>query len=181
MRLTCDSKFANYIDTKVAITVDIFCFRHFRRFWAPPNCCEEHRISFDTFHSRYMALWRVALPVKPTWQAKCKKKFQLLKKEGCLDIQLSFSDPSTFGANKNPDSNPGLPDFSWYKHTKTGKIHRMTTKYTKLSSTTPNGRKTYQKDKNTSIFPIQMPSKIHTNWYFGMPIFHPANLLKPLK
>jgi hypothetical protein len=38
---------------------------------------------------------------------------------------------------------PGLPDFSWYhtKHTKTGKIDQITTKYSKCPLIVPNGCK----------------------------------------
>jgi hypothetical protein len=46
----------------------------------------------------------------------------------------------------------GLPDLSWSKHTKTGKIYQMTTNYTKWHQTTytkwpqtiPNDHKLYQ-------------------------------------
>jgi hypothetical protein len=37
----------------------------------------------------------------------------------------------------------GLPDFSWSKHTKTGKIYQMAIKYKKCPQNTPNGHKIY--------------------------------------
>jgi hypothetical protein len=56
---------------------------------------------------------------------------------------------------------PGLPDFSWSKHLKTGKIYHMTTnyvyqmaiKYKKWPQTTTNGHKMYKH------FPFKGPPK----------------------
>jgi hypothetical protein len=39
---------------------------------------------------------------------------------------------------------PGLPDFSWSKHTKTGKIYQMNTNNTKWPLNIPKGRKIFQ-------------------------------------
>jgi hypothetical protein len=64
---------------------------------------------------------------------------------------------------------PGLPDFSWPKHTKTGKIYPMTTNYTKLIQNIPNGYKIYQH------FPFQGSPK-HTKKFFVMKINHLATL-----
>jgi hypothetical protein len=38
----------------------------------------------------------------------------------------------------------GLPDFSWFKPTKTGKIHKMTANYTKRPYIIPNDLKIFQ-------------------------------------
>jgi hypothetical protein len=42
------------------------------------------------------------------------------------------------------DSAPGLPDFSWFKLTKMGKIYQMNTTYAKRPEGIQNGRKIFQ-------------------------------------
>jgi hypothetical protein len=54
--------------------------------------------------------------------------------------------PEEGGPNRYPicHSAAGLPDFSWSKHTKMGKIYQMTTNHTKRLYIIPNGRKILQ-------------------------------------
>jgi hypothetical protein len=62
-----------------------------------------------------------------------------------------------------------LPDFSWSKIPKGGKIYQITTKYTKRGKNIPNGHKIFPIDqiviKYTKIF-LARPSKIYPNWDF---------------
>jgi hypothetical protein len=58
----------------------------------------------------------------------------------------------------------GLPDLSWSKHAKTGKIYQMTTNYTKRPYTIPNDRKISQMVMKCTNIP--RPAKIYPNWDF---------------
>jgi hypothetical protein len=64
-----------------------------------------------------------------------------------------------------------LPDFSWRKHTKWGKIYQTAINYTKWPQNIPKGHKMYQ----------QLPFKGHQNFtqirIFGVKTNHPATLL----
>jgi hypothetical protein len=71
----------------------------------------------------------------------------------------------------------GLPDFSLYKNTKTGKnvpndyeIYQMDVKYTTWPQNIPNDHNTYQH------FPFQGPRKYTQVANFGMKIYHLATL-----
>jgi hypothetical protein len=59
---------------------------------------------------------RVALAFQPTFLAPS------------FDLQLGIGANSAFGGKKGTGG-AGLPDFSWFKHAKTGKLYQMTTNY----------------------------------------------------
>jgi hypothetical protein len=79
---------------------------------------------------------------------------------------------------------PGLPDFSWSKHTKMGKLYQMATNYTKrpqiipkFSDNIPNGLKIFQMAiKYTKQFAFQGPPKFTQIGIFGLKINHLAAL-----
>jgi hypothetical protein len=71
----------------------------------------------------------------------------------------------------------GLPDFSWSKHTKTGKIYQMTTNYTNLPCIIPNGRKIFQIFIKYNNILHSKASKIYLNlgfWFENKPSGNPA-------
>jgi hypothetical protein len=65
----------------------------------------------------------------------------------------------------------GLPDFSWFKNTKMGKIYQMTTNYTKRPQTIPNGHKLYQTAINYPKWPYNNPNghEIYQHYHFQEP------------
>jgi hypothetical protein len=76
---------------------------------------------------------------------------------------------------------PGLPDFSWSKHTKTGKIYQRTTNYTKRPykqyTYYVNGQKVFQMAvKYTYIFHYKALQNIPE--IFGLKINHLATLVR---
>jgi hypothetical protein len=63
---------------------------------------------------------------------------------------------------------PGLPDFSWSKHTKMGKMYQMATNNTKRPQIMPNGCKIFKMViKNILKRSIARPPKMYLNWDFG--------------
>jgi hypothetical protein len=67
--------------------------------------------------------------------------------------------------------NSGLPDLSWFKRTKTGKVYQMVTNYTKLKYIIPNGHQLYHTDvKYTKIFHSKALQKYPQIGIFGIKI-----------
>jgi hypothetical protein len=63
---------------------------------------------------------------------------------------------------------PGLPDSSWSKHTKMGKMYQMATNNTKRPQIMPNGCKIFKMViKNILKRSIARPPKMYLNWDFG--------------
>jgi hypothetical protein len=62
-----------------------------------------------------------------------------------------------------------LPDFSWSKHTKLGKIYQATTNYTKLPYIMPNGHKIFQMIiKYNNIFHSKALQDLPKLFFFGL-------------
>jgi hypothetical protein len=59
-----------------------------------------------------------------------------------------------------------LPDFSWYKHTKTEKMYQISTKCTKSEQNIRNGRKIDLMSKNIPKSSFESSSKMYPNFNF---------------
>jgi hypothetical protein len=78
---------------------------------------------------------------------------------------------------KHQKNGTGLPDFSWSKHTKMGKLYQMTANYTKRPRVIPNGHKFIPNDRKIYQHrPFQGPPKYTQTGHFGHKINHLATL-----
>jgi hypothetical protein len=71
----------------------------------------------------------------------------------------------------------GLPDFSWSKHTKMGRIYQIATNYNKQPKIIPNGHKIFQMGtKYTNIFHSKALQNLPKLGFFGLKINRLATL-----